>query len=294
METLNVSGNDLNIDVDGYSICYDDFGTGEIPIIFIHGFPFDKTSWKPQMDFFKKIHRVIAYDLRGFGKSIPNKAPKSISSFAYDLIRFMDAMQIKKAIVCGLSLGGYILLNAVNLYPERFKGIILSSTQCIADSANRKENRNIAIEQIKLNGLADFALNTINSVFGTKTLNTRKKFVESIRNLILSTSPQAIIETLGALAQREETCTSLNKIFVPTLILCSKEDVIINKDQAIYLYINIINSRLQYIYNAGHMLNLEQPDEFNQNVLDFVSDILNWNESIYLELTNATESGSIN
>ena len=137
------------IPINNVTICYDDYGDSELPILFIHGFPFDKSTWEPQMEFLKISHRVIAYDIRGFGKSIAGNEKNSISLFADDLVKFMDALAIKKAIVCGLSMGGYILLNAVNRYPEKFEAIILCDTQCIADSPEAKAKRIHTIEKVK-------------------------------------------------------------------------------------------------------------------------------------------------
>ena len=92
----HATGKDLNIKLNGFTICYDDLGAGEIPIIFIHGFPFNKSTWQGQMEFLRKSHRVIAYDIRGFGKSTPGKEKASIGLFADDLISFMDALKINK------------------------------------------------------------------------------------------------------------------------------------------------------------------------------------------------------
>ena len=77
----------------------------------------------------------------------------------------MDALQINKAMVCGLSMGGYILLNAVSRYPERFEAIILSDTQCIADSPEAKVKRYKTIQQIEAGGLNDFAEAFVKNIF---------------------------------------------------------------------------------------------------------------------------------
>src|SRR5688572_16597599 len=110
MGILQATGNNLKIEVNGTTICYDDFGTGTVPIIFLHGFPFNKSSWQPQMEFLKNTYRVIAYDIRGFGESTSGEDLKGMSLFADDLMKFMEALKIEKAIVCGLSMGGFILL----------------------------------------------------------------------------------------------------------------------------------------------------------------------------------------
>ena len=268
---MNISGCDLVINVDGLKVCYDDFGNGKVPVIFIHGFPFDKSSWKPQMDFLKNTNRVIAYDIRGFGKSIADNETTSMSLFADDLIKFMDALQLDKAIVCGLSMGGYILMNAAIRYPNRFKAIILSDTQCIADSPKAKEKRYKIIDQIESNGINDFASDYIKNVFRKESIDNNQGLVEKMRNVILSTSQQTITGTLKALAKRHEMCPWLGKITVPSLILCGREDTLTPFIQSEFLFNKIPNSILLGIEKAGHLSNLEQPDEFNEHLKNFIS-----------------------
>jgi 3-oxoadipate enol-lactonase len=263
------------VDIDGATISFDDFGKGEIPIIFIHGFPFDKSSWQPQMTYLKKTHRVIAYDIGGFGASITNGEQESIDLFSNDLIKFMDALAIKKAIVCGLSMGGYILLNAVHRFSDRFEAIILSDTQCIADTEAAKEKRSKAIVQIEAEGLKEFADGFIKNVFCQNSLANKPALVETVKEVILKTSQRAVVGTLAALAQRVEMCFSLNGITVPTLIICGKEDIVTPPIQAEFMFGKILNSKLQIIDNAGHLANLEQPDEFNKLLVDFISSIEN-------------------
>jgi pimeloyl-ACP methyl ester carboxylesterase len=267
---MQTTGSDINIRVNGITMCYDDLGRGDTPIIFIHGFPFDKSSWQPQMDYLKNTHRVIAYDIRGFGKSAAGDDKASIVLFADDLILFMDALQINKAIVCGLSMGGYILLNAANRYHERFEAIILSDTQCIADSDEAKEKRYKTIERIEAEGINDFASGFVKNAFCKETLETKPEVVEKIKNIILSTSAEAITGTLKALAERWETCSSLSNITVPALVLCGKEDALTPVKQSEYLAQNISGADLRTIDNAGHLSNLEQPDEFNKHLNNFI------------------------
>ena len=271
METIQTTVDDLKINLNGITICYDDFGKGIIPLIFIHGFPFDKSSWQPQMESLKTTHRVIAYDIRGFGKSTADNEKTSMSLFADDLIKLMDALEIDKAVACGLSMGGYILLNAVNRYPDRFKAIILSDTQCIADSPEGKEKRYKTIEHIEAGGLNDFAEGFIKNVFCQESLDDKKELVQRIKTVVLTTSPETITGTLAALAERSEMGTSLSKITVPALILCGKEDKVTPLAQSEILHQHITGSTLHGIAQAGHLSNLEQPELFNRHVTEFIS-----------------------
>jgi pimeloyl-ACP methyl ester carboxylesterase len=270
---MNATGSDIDINVNGITVCYDDFGKGVMPIIFVHGFPFNKSLWQPQMDYFKRTHRVIAYDIRGLGKSTPGKEEESMGLLAADLVKFMDALEIGKAIVCGLSMGGYILLNAVHHYPQRFEAIVLSDTQCFADSHEMKVKRYKAILNIMADGTEGFVDEFISSVFSKESLETKKDMVEKIRLGILSTSSVTVIRTLTVLAKRWQMCTSLNEISVPTLILCGSEDKLTPLFQSEFMLKHIKDSLLYSIDNAGHLPNIEQPEEFNRHLLDFISSI---------------------
>lgn len=270
---MRIIGNEINIQLNGTTISYTDLGEGEIPIIFVHGFPFDKSSWQPQMEFFKKTHRVISYDVRGFGGSGLGEQKFSMHLFADDLIMLMDKLYIKKAIVCGLSMGGDILINAAYRYSERISAIILSDTQCNPESTKMRKERAKTTAQINSEGLKTFTENHLNSIFSPESMDKKKELVEKIRNVIVSTSPQAITGTLNALALHYQMCPSLKEITVPALILCGEKDKTTSLPQSEYLLKNITNSTMQIIDKAGHMSNIEQPDAFNRHVSNFISAI---------------------
>jgi 3-oxoadipate enol-lactonase len=271
MEVMNVQGTDIQINANGITMSFDDFGKGETPIIFVHGFPFDKSSWAPQMAFMKRTQRVIAYDIRGFGGTNLGTIKPSMRVFADDLVKFMDNMGIPKAIVCGLSMGGYIALNAVQRYPERFKALILSDTQATADTEEAEKKRYQTIEQIKTDGLVVFTEGTLKNVFCADSRTHRKEVINQVKDVVLSTSPETIIATLTALAERADMTSSLKFITIPTLIICGKEDSMTPPNQAEALHIAIKNSRLHIIENAGHLSNLEQPAAFNTHLAGFIA-----------------------
>ncbi len=273
METIHKSGTGLTVKSGDINVCYDDNGEGTIPIIFLHGFPFDRTMWQPQLNFLSKSNRVIAYDIRGYGKSEVGSEKSSISLFTKDLIAFMDALQIDKAIVCGLSMGGYIVLKALTTNPERFKAVILADTQCVADTEEGKAGRMKAIGQIKEKGLEEFAEGFIKKIFWSETLVNNKELVENIKQVILKTNHDTVTGTLSALAEREETCSTLENIKIPVLILCGENDQVTPPEKSRAMHDKIKGSVLYSISNAGHMSSLEQPDFFNNYVSLFVDEI---------------------
>lgn len=267
---MTPKGKDILIKVNDIEICYDDLGTGNIPIIFIHGFPFDKSSWQPQLDELQKSFRVIAFDNRGYGKSTTDGSDFSMDLFADDLIKFMDGLQLKKAIACGLSMGGYILLNAIDRHPDRFQKLILADTQCTNDNAEAKEKRYKTIKQVEDGGLEEFTEGFLKNAFIKNSIEYVSPLVDDIRKVIMSTPVQTITSTLKALANREDTCRVLDNINIPTLILCGKEDMITPPAKSEFLHQGIKLSILQIIDNAGHLSNLEQPSTFNGNLKAFL------------------------
>ena len=273
METTNITESNLIVNANSIQISYNDKGTGNDPLIFIHGFPFDKTSWDKQLYFFGERQRTISYDIRGFGKSEPGFVQPSIILFAEDLIEFMNALEIEKATVCGLSMGGYILMHAVKNHPERFKALIFADTQCIADSPEAKEGRMKTIAKINNDGIDDFASGFLSKAFYKETLENNKTLVEQVKEVVMSTTRQSITSTLKALAERDEMCSTLMNISVPVLILCGDNDDITPMKQLELMNNEIPNSKLVVIKNAGHLSNLEQPEQFNRVVSDFIIDL---------------------
>lgn len=270
METIT-KGYNLLTTVNKFNLSYDDLGEGSTPIIFLHGFPFDKTMWEHQFEFLKPSHRVIACDIRGFGKSKDEESSLTIDLFAEDLIKFMDKLSIDKAIICGLSMGGFIALNALKKFPERFEALILCDTQCIADTAEVKAKRYKIIDEIKVNGVTTFNEGFIKSVFHKDSISNKKELVEKLRSVVFANSQQIITAGLTALAERSETCSSLNAIHIPTLIICGSEDVVTPLTESEFMNKNIQGSVLRIIENAGHVSNLEHPDEFSKHLLDFLT-----------------------
>lgn len=269
-----VQGYDLKVTIDGLEVSYHDLGKGKITLIFIHGFPFNKSMWDAQLEFFKSSHRVIAYDVRGFANSEDEKSVLNIQLFADDLIRFMDKLDIDKAVVCGLSMGGYILLNAQKRYPERFEGLIFCDTQCISDNHDAMAKRVNDISKIKADGVYEFNENFIKSVFYEESLSEKKDVVDKVHKMVFANSQHEIVSGLIAIAGRPQTCTTLHRIKTPTLIICGRQDQITPLEQSEFMHNEIKGSVLQIIEEAGHVSNLEQPDEFNQHILHFLADLM--------------------
>jgi pimeloyl-ACP methyl ester carboxylesterase len=167
-------------------------------------------------------------------------------------------------------MGGFIALNAIKKYPKRFSALILCDTQCASDTKEQKAKRMETIKEIEINGTSNFTASFIETVFHEESIENKTGLVNKITADILANTPEVIIGGLKALASRAETCSSLNKIDIPTLIICGREDQVTPLSQSEYMHRNIENATLKIIDNAGHLSNLEQPEAFNAELLEFL------------------------
>lgn len=259
---------------DNVKICYTDQGPDTAPvIIFIHGFPFNKTMWQAQTEALKQEYRIITFDIRGHGHSEPGRKRVTIELLANDLIFIMDKLFIEKATLCGLSMGGYIALNTVTRYPERVAGLVLCDTNCIEDTEETREKRMKAIENIRKHGREKYAEESIKNLLSEKSFTTNHEAVARVDGMIKNTHINTLIHTLQALAQRTETCSKLAEVNVPALLLVGEDDKVTPPDAARAMKEKLKDSRLQIIKDAGHVSNLEQPDEFNKHLKDFLKSV---------------------
>jgi pimeloyl-ACP methyl ester carboxylesterase len=229
--------------------------------------------WAKQIEVLKENYRVIAYDVRGHGKTEIGNDNFSIDLFVNDLLKLMDALKIDKTIICGFSMGGYIALKAIVSYPDRFNALILSDTSCAPDTPEAKERRMKAIEAIKANGLEKYAEESLKKLFAPISVSEHIKEVDIVKEMIMKSDKQSLYKTLHALAEREETCTRINKIKVPVLIMVGKEDEITPPEVALMMHEKIKGSIIHIADNAGHLSNMENPKEFNNQLTKFLSGI---------------------
>ena len=267
-------GTDIEITVNHLRISYSDEGPDHAPvIILIHGFPFNKSMWNKQMEVLIENNRVIAYDIRGHGHTAAGTEDFSIELFVNDLLGLMDALKIETAMLCGLSMGGYIALNAIQNFPKRFKALILCDSNCTADAPEAIEKRMMAIESIEKYGVEHYANEMLKNLFAPESFVTNKEKIAAVKEMIIKTQAQSLVKTLFALSRRKETCSTLHKIGIPVLIMVGKEDILTPPEAALLMQKNIKGSVLNIIEHAGHLSNIENSYEFNPQLIKFVSSV---------------------
>lgn len=244
-----------------------------LPIVLIHGFPFSHEMWSPQIPVLSEKFWVIQYDLRGHGQTASDDGQYPLEFFVDDLIMLLDYLKVKKAVLCGLSMGGYIALRAAERNPERLLGLILADTQAKADSNEAKLKRAASIKAIKTTGVKPFAESFIKTAFAPQSLSPKSEEVITIQKIIESNSPSGICGALLALVSRTDTTSSLQAIQVPTLILVGEHDMLTPVSASEEMHQRISGSEMSVIKNAAHLSNLENSQEFNRRVSEFLSEI---------------------
>jgi len=288
-------GHNSRLIVNELTVSFTDQGPDNAPIIiFIHGFPLNKTMWDNQVELLKADFRVITYDIRGHGESDAGNDAFSIDLFTTDLIGFMDVLEINKASICGLSMGGYIALNALENYTDRFESLVLCDTTCSADSTEAKEKRMKTVESIIKNGVNKYSEGSIPNLFTSESIKLKIEEIAAVKNMILNTSELVLCSTLLALASRHETCSKLTEINVPVLLLVGEQDILTPPAAAKFMQENIKNSTLEIIDHAAHLSNLENPVLFNHHLKEFFESVFkdylinrqNGDHSIMKEIRN--------
>lgn len=245
----------------------------EKTIIFIHGFPFNKNTWRPQLESIEENITAIAIDVRGHGLSTSGHGFLSIDLFAKDLNKFIEKLELSNIVLCGVSMGGYIALRYYELFPNKIIGLILSDTHHLADDNLQKKKRFESIETILSAGKRTFAFGFIQNLLSSKTISKNQKVVDLIKSSIRRNAITNICATLLALASRTDSSHILPTISIPTLIIRGVEDKITPKEVVEKLHQGIKNSIFIEIASAGHLPNLENPLAFNKEMNDFLSEI---------------------
>lgn len=254
-------------------IAYDDVGTG-LPIILLHAFPFDRSMWAPQIDPIAKAgFRVIALDLPEFGATTPDKDGFTIDHCANTVASFLKALAVPKAVVAGLSMGGYVAMSVARQHPAILAGMILADTRAAPDVPHVRANRDKLIAAVKEKGSVAVADAMLSNLFSEKTRSTNPSIIEHARQIILRQSASGIISGLQALRDRPDAAPGLQNVTVPILVLVGEFDTVTPLLAAARIAGNVSKSDLAYIPGAGHLSSLENPEAFNSAVIGFLKQI---------------------
>lgn len=248
----------------------DDAGQG-VPVVLIHGFPLCRAMWQPQVAALVKAGcRVITPDLPGFGASPPLAATASMTKYADAVIGLLDHLEIEQAVIGGMSMGGYVLLNLAERYPQRLQAALYLVTRAAADDRAGKARRAELAGEVR-DGNREVVPDLFTQVlFTPATPRRRPQLVSEVRRWMDAASPEGVAGALLAMRSRKDYVPLLPTLAVPALVVGAADDQAIPPVHAEALAAGLPDAELHIIASAGHMANLERPDEFNSVLLGFL------------------------
>jgi len=253
------------------SMRYEDIGKG-LPIVLLHAFPFDRAMWEPQLRPLAETgFRVLAPDLPEFGETTPGSEVFTIERSADVINDFLDEIGIEKAVVGGVSMGGYIAMALARRHPQRLIALILADTKAAPDDADAKTSRDRLIAQVKDGGPTAAADALLPKLFSPTAGEKYPDVIERARAIILRQRTAAIIAALYALRDRPDAQPALASVRVPTLVLVGEHDAVTPPSAAERIAHGIPHAELVLIPNAGHLSNVENPDAFNSAMISFLA-----------------------
>lgn len=255
----------------GLTLGFDEAGQGDPPVVFLHGYPFDRTMWRDQLLTLER-HRLIAVDLRGFGVSEQGDPRVSIEQYADDIAALLDVLAVPRAIVVGLSMGGYVALAFAERHPERLAGLALIDTRAEADSADARAGRSATIATIASEGTAG-----PNTAMAAKLFaeDTAAEVRERVRAMMARAEPAAMIAALGAMRDRPDRLGTLGALSgVPLLVMVGTEDRITPPLDSRKMAEAAPGAELVEVEGAGHLAPVERPATVNEALQAFLDRVV--------------------
>jgi len=256
----------------GFQIGYDDHGDGQ-PVVLLHGFPHDRTLWTAQRVALAPQARCIVPDIRGFGHSSTH-GPYSMDQYADDVVALLDYLGIERAVVCGLSMGGYIAMAMWRRHPDRVKALVFCDTRAGADTDDAKQRRDELAVMVKHGGTRVITDAQITGMVGATTRERRPEVMAALRAIMGRQSAAGVIGALQALRDRPDSRETLRSISVPSLVIVGEDDVLtpIKEARAIAEALpSAARVRLEIIASAGHVPCLERPAATTHALSDFLA-----------------------
>ncbi len=260
-------------DINGIRLAYSDRGQRQPnALLLIHGFPLDRHLWDAQLGGLSDQVRVIAPDLRGAGDSAVPSGPYRVDQYADDLAALLDHLNIGRAVVGGLSMGGYVAFAFWRRHPERVRALALLDTRAEPDTPEGKANRDAAIAAVQRDGPESFARAQMGKYLAPDSFADTRLAGRALA-MMASQPVEGIINTLYCLRDRPDSRPTLPTITVPTLIVVGEEDQVTPSVMARAMADSIPDVRLLTVPRAGHLSPMEQPRAVNRVLRVFLANL---------------------
>jgi len=254
-------------------LIYDEYGDGPA-VVLIHGFPLNRQMWRPQAAALAAAgYRVICPDLPGFGESAPLAGVANMARYADAVVALLDRLGIERAVVGGMSMGGYVLLDLLARHPQRLAAALFLVTRAAADDAAGQQKRTALAAEVEAGNRTIVPETFAGVLFAPQTPKERPELVTEVREWMAKTPAPGLVGGLLAMRDRADYVDRLPQFKLPCLVVGAEQDVAVPLDHARVLAAGLPNAELRVIPGAGHMANLEQPERFNQALLEFLAEM---------------------
>lgn len=264
------AGDARRLRVRGLGLAVDVVGDG-LPVLFVHGFPLDRTIWWGVMAALTGWQR-IAPDLRGMGLS-EAADPYAMAEYADDLAALLDALDTPPAVVCGLSMGGYVTFELLRRHADRVRALILMNTRAEPDDAAGRRSRDTMAALVEREGSGALADVMMPQLLAPANLTAMPQVVQRVRTVIAGNPPAGIVGALRAMRDRPDSRPQLPTIDVPTLVVVGRDDQLIPVSAARAMSEAIPGAQLTRVAHAGHLAPLEQPVATSRVIAEFLESL---------------------
>lgn len=262
----------MKVHVNDVDLAYSDEGHGE-PIVFLHAFPLNRTTWKPQVAGLADRYRVITIDLRGHGESDAPMWRYTLDQFAEDVKGLLDHLALPWATFVGLSMGGYVLFALYRKYPTLIRALVLADTRATSDVPEAKAARFSMAQVAYRRGASAIADLMMPKLLGPASLTHRKDLQEQLRTVITGNQVSGMIGSLMAMEERPDSTPLLATLTIPTLVIVGEHDAASPPDEVEEMSRHVPGATFVVIPGAGHLSNVENPEAFNAAIRTFLETI---------------------
>jgi pimeloyl-ACP methyl ester carboxylesterase len=243
-----------------------------VPLVLLHAFPLNSAMWFAQREGLADVCQVITPDLRGFGGSPLGHDEPSLDVYADDVARLLDARELDRVALGGLSMGGYVAMAFVRRHADRLRGLILADTKASADNEQGEQNRNRIADV--LTGDPDSSVlvdEVLPNLIGPTSMEKRPLVYGRVKALVQQSPAAAAAWAQRAMAARPDSFDALQSVRVPALVIAGEEDALSTPADAEAMVAAIPSPHLVTIAGSGHLTAVELPEEFNRAVREFLS-----------------------
>jgi pimeloyl-ACP methyl ester carboxylesterase len=255
----------------GATLAWDEAGQEGQVVVLLHGYPFDRTMWREQLLGIRG-HRLIALDLRGFGSSDPATEGFGTAEYADDVAALLDTLGVQRAVIVGLSMGGYVALAFAERHRARLAALVLMDTKATADDEAGRKGRDEAIATISSAGTSKPIAGMMEKLFAS---DAPAEVRERVLAMMQRATAAGMISALGAMRDRPDRRALLPSLDgIPTLVIVGTEDRLTPPEVNREMAEAVPGADLVLVEGAGHLPPMERPQTVNEALQPFLDRVV--------------------